>query len=66
MQSVKTIPEARAAITGTGAGAGRSGERLGNVLGILADAGFAERGTNTTFRLSSRGRELLSERGALP
>lgn len=52
-------------VTGTGVSAGHSGERLGNVLGILADAGIAERTTNTTFRLATRGRNLLFERGIL-
>ncbi len=55
----------RLCTTGTSAKAGQSGERLGNVLGILADAGFAERTTNTSFRLSAQGRDLLTERGSL-
>ncbi len=49
--------------TGLDVKAGRSGERQGNVLGILADVGFAERVTNTTFRLAPAGRDLLADRG---
>ena len=49
--------------TGLGVKAGRSGERLGNVLGNLADLGFAERISNSTFQILPRGAELLAERG---
>lgn len=52
--------------TGLDVKAGRSGERLGNVLGNLADLGLAERVSNTSFRISERGRELLSGRGFAP
>ena len=51
--------------TGLDVKAGRSGERLGNVLGNLADMGFAERISNTSFRITPRGEDLLAQRGAI-
>jgi hypothetical protein len=52
--------------TGLDVKAGRSGDRLGNVLGHLADLGLAERVSNTSFRISPRGNELLAGRGFAP
>lgn len=45
--------------TGTGVKAGRSGDRLGNVIGLLADLGYLERIANTRFRLTDLGVSLL-------
>jgi hypothetical protein len=50
--------------TGTGVKAGRSGDRLGNVIGLLADLGCFERVTNTTFRLTNLGFSLTQRREA--
>jgi len=49
--------------TGLGVKAGVSAERLGNVLGIIADLGFAKRASNTSFRLTQSGSQLLKKRG---
>jgi len=49
--------------TGLDVKAGRSGERLGNVLGNLADLGLAERVSNTSFNISQLGNEILARRG---
>lgn len=51
--------------TGTGVVAGRSGDRLGNVLGILADAGLLDRLRRSSVRLNDRGRQLMAKRGLL-
>lgn len=51
--------------TGTGVKAGRSGERLGNVIGLLADLGYLERVTNTTFRLTPLGASWVEQQGAV-
>lgn len=53
----------RLCTTGTGVKAGRSGDRLGNVLGILADAGMLDRGPGSGIQLSDLGRDLLVKRG---
>jgi hypothetical protein len=45
--------------TGTATGAGFSGDRLGNVIGTLADIGLCKRHGNTLFTLSSSGVRLL-------
>ena len=50
--------------TGVSVKAGRSGDRLRNVLGSLADVGLAERVGNTTFRITPAGQRFLSERRA--
>jgi hypothetical protein len=50
--------------TGTGVKAGRSGDRLGNVVGLLADLGYLDRVTNTSFRLKELGVALIQRRGA--
>jgi len=47
--------------TGTGVRAGYSGDRLGNVLGMLADLGHFER-QDGGFTLSTKGRAFLAER----
>lgn len=41
--------------------AGFSGDRLGNVLGMLSDLGFCTRGENGEFALSDKGRSLLQD-----
>jgi len=46
--------------TGTPVVAGRSGDRLGNVLGMWADLGVLDR-QNSGYSLSERGRLLLAE-----
>lgn len=51
--------------TGIGVKAGRSGERLGNVMGLLADLGYLERVTNTTFRLTPLGASWVEQHGAV-
>ena len=50
--------------TGVIVRAGRSGDRLRNVLGSLADVGLAERVGNTAFRITPAGQRFLAERGA--
>ncbi len=55
----------RLCTTGTGVVAGRSGDRLGNVLGILADAGILDRWRRSSVRLNDRGRQLMAKRGLL-
>jgi hypothetical protein len=50
--------------TGVRVRAGRSGDRLRNVLGSLADVGLAERIGNTAYRITPAGQQLLSARGA--
>jgi hypothetical protein len=45
--------------TGTEVWAGYSGDRLGNVLGMLSDLGYFER-ENSGFRLSAKGNALLN------
>ncbi|MAT38663.1 MAG: hypothetical protein CL946_03565 [Ectothiorhodospiraceae bacterium] len=45
--------------------AGRSGDRLSNVFGHLADLGFAIRESNASFILSDLGKELLRSREVL-
>ena len=50
--------------TGTGVKAGRSGDRLGNVIGLLADLGYLERITNTRFRPTDLGVFLIRRREA--
>lgn len=44
--------------TGTPVRSGFSGDRLGNVLGMLSDLGFLEQ-DNSGFRLSTNGKALL-------
>ena len=51
--------------TGIGVKAGRSGERLGNVIGLLADLGYLERVTNTKFRLTPLGASWVEQHGAV-
>lgn len=46
--------------TGTATGAGFSNTRLGNVLGFLADVGYARRVGNSDFVTSENGIELLN------
>jgi hypothetical protein len=48
--------------TGLGVAAGFSGDRLGNVLGILTDIGMTEH-TDNGLQLSGRGRTLLERLG---
>jgi hypothetical protein len=50
--------------TGTGVRAGYSGDRLENVLGMLADLGHFEREAGG-FKLSDKGRAFLAEREQL-
>ena len=45
--------------TGTATGAGFSGDRLGNVIGILADIGLCNRNGNTQYTITQSGKELL-------
>jgi len=49
--------------TGTGVRAGYSGDRLGNVLGMLADLGHFDR-QDGGFILSTKGRAFLAAREA--
>jgi hypothetical protein len=49
--------------TGTGVRAGYSGDRLGNVLGMLADFGHFDR-QDGGFILSAKGRTFLTDREA--
>jgi hypothetical protein len=46
--------------TGTKVLAGYSGDRLGNLMGFFADAGYLGRYENTRFLLSADGKNLLS------
>jgi len=50
--------------TGAATGAGFSGTRLANVLGMLADLGYCERQQSAAFSLTEDGRALLAELGA--
>lgn len=58
--SLRFFPEgATLRPTGTPVAAGFSGDRLGNVMGFFADAGYLERIDNTRFALSTAGTALL-------
>ncbi|MEQ1761418.1 MAG: hypothetical protein ABL986_24170 [Vicinamibacterales bacterium] len=50
--------------TGLDVAAGRSGDRLGNVLGHLADLGLAKRVANTVFVTTPRGAAVVLSRGS--
>lgn len=51
--------------TGTTVYSGQSGDRLGNVMGFFADAGYLDRSESTRFTLSASGKTLLEDwRGA--
>ena len=49
--------------TGTSVRAGYSGDRLGNVVGMLSDLGFCHRESAGKFSLTDSGLELLSKLG---
>ena len=51
--------------TGTDVMPGFSGDRLSNVLGMLADLGYADRATSGAFLPNILGTTLLQERQAL-
>jgi hypothetical protein len=51
--------------TGTTVMPGFSGDRLSNVLGMLADIGYVDRPTSTAFGVSALGQKLLQERQVL-
>lgn len=58
--SLRFFPEgATLRPTGTPVAAGFSGDRLGNVMGFFADAGYLERSDNSRFALSAAGTTLL-------
>jgi len=60
--SLRFYPEGnRLKPTGTKTGAGFSGHRLGNVLGMLADIGILVRRDGGKYTLSNRGSELQAE-----
>ncbi|HXG70839.1 MAG TPA: hypothetical protein VNJ04_09545 [Gemmatimonadaceae bacterium] len=48
--------------TGTSVMPGFSGDRLSNVLGMLADLGYADRASSTAFHSNALGKTLLHER----
>ena len=52
--------------TGTPVNAGFSGDRLGNVLRMLADIGHCERASGDRFSLTRRGRAWLTRAGDSP
>jgi len=46
---------------GTATGAGFSGDRLGNVVGIMSDIGLCKRHGSSTYTITSVGTKVLSE-----
>lgn len=63
--TLRFFPEGNAIrATGLPVAAGQSGDRLRNVLGILADIGVTERVRNVSVRAADLGRQILNDRGA--